>query len=1131
MVQGFLFTGRMNTDDDNNIFPEGDFLNAENVDLMSPADGKIAGVQRSIGNRQILDSEITLGDKIVGQYESFSEQRIFYFVKGVTSTIGDTQYDRVLCYDYRSGKVYRMLEQPSNTILNFNDTPITGITKIGDWLFWTQDDDEPKRINVERAIKTFHIDYVSQDGTNPVPYGTIAKEDITVIRRGPRYAPTIEKIVSGISSALAPLQNNFIADNAFQFAYRYIYRDGEVSVLSPYSVLANYNNEDEAFDAIFVSIPGSENIVNEINKVQVLVRIGNLNNFAIVKEFERNLNGQMPTLSFYFLNDVAGITISAEESAKPFDNVPNSSRCVESAKNRILLGNNTYGYAPVKNGIITASAQSIPGGVSQIKGDYVFLSFEYQDITADFTSVRYLLVRVSQAPNNEDNGYYLITGNNPSIDASSFLSGTLPSVITLNANWKIIDEIAEGDDDTTLALAVDPNFVLGTAPVTVNRNYQNKTDQFDGDVILQGISGAINEGNNTFKSNSRYRIGIVFYDVYGRNMGVYSPDSAIVQIPKRSYNEVGIYPNINWVLNFTSSEIPSWATHYQIVRTRSLNYLSFIQGISDDVRYVTKDSQGEYVIGAVSDYSNQIVGIAINLNSITAWGGGYTYTDGDVCTIWFSDEISHNLRAIDQFGSYIILAGKNIGSLPSSKHCIFEVSTQRKTLQAEPFYEVGYTFSITNAGAFNRSLSVNAGILPGDAYIKSRASTFGQFLFESMNINDLHWDEWLTDIGRPNIVIPNAGIEYKPTNIAYSNRWIQGTIINGLCTFDALDQTDLDQSNGSIRKLILTSKVQQDGNVMLAICESETASIYLEETQILDNQGAAILATSGRFIGTVNTLRGGYGTLNPESVASSSGLVFWVDVRSGAVVQYSSNGLVPISFIKMDSFFKRRLYNYSDRDLYGCIDGKRNRYLLYLKRLIPPTNLSDYPRQKESPHEPKDGSVVMFSYETNSWCGFLTIQPEFLSQVADEVVSFRYGILYIHDSPVFEFHGYPFDSTVSVLIGKPAAMIRSLQSVTIEADRKPDWVHARTEFPVIQSSDIEASEFNMKEGLFHAPFFRDRLTPGYNSTNEALMYGDAIRGKFVKLAIRFSGLTSDATLNSVAVRFDPSFGYGELPNY
>lgn len=1122
----------MNADDDYNVFPNGDYLNAENVDILSSADGKVASVQRSNGTRQIIESEVTLGDKIVGQYESYSEQRIFYFVKGVESTIGAIQYDRIMCYDYLNGKVYKLIEQPSGGILNFDNTPITGITKIGDWLFWTQDKEEPKRINVERAIRTFLPSYTSADGNVPTPYTNISREDITVIRRGPKFAPIATKITSGEPTALPQQQNNFIEDSAFQFSYRYIYRDGEVSVLSPYSMLVNYNSDGETFDAIEVSIPSSETVVNEVQKIQVLVRIGNLNNFAIVKEFERSSSGVMPSTTFFFLNDVAGITISAEESAKPFDNIPNSSRCVESAKNRVILANNTFGYVPAKSGLITGVADNVPGGGIEVKGDYVYLTFEDPNVTGDFTEVRFLTIRVSAAPNDDDNGYYLITNNDPSIQAEHFLDGTLPTIITINPAWKILDDIAEGDDDATLSAAVYGNFIPGTTPSQVLRNYQNKPEQYDGDVLIQGITGTTNEGNRTFKSNSRYRLGIIFYDFYGRNMGVYSPTNAIVQTPKRGYNQAGIFPIINWTLNFTPSDIPSWATHYQVVRTKSLNYLTFFQGATDEIRYVTKDAQGNYVIGSTNTYSDQVVGIAVNLTSITAWGAGYTYTDGDLCTVWFNDESSHGLRAIDQFGAYIILGAKNIGDLPSGKTCVFEVSTQRKTLQAEPYYEVGYTYLVNNPGTANRSLSVPNGSFMGDSYIRSRTSSFGpQFLFEAMNPNDLHWNEWLTDIGRPNIVIPDAGIEYKPTNIVYSNRWIQGTIINGLCTFDALDQSDLDQSNGAIRKLVLTSKTQQEGNVLLAICESETASIYLEETQILDNRGQAILATSGNFIGTVNTLRGSYGTLNPESVAATMGMVFWVDVRSGVVVQYSSNGLTPISIIKMDSFFRKRLYDISSRDLYGCIDNKRNRYLLYIKRIIPPTMLDDYDPKKESPHDPKDGAVIIYDYASNGWRGFLTIQPDYLSQVGDEVVSFKAGVVHVHDSEAFEFYGETFDSTISVLVGRPATQIRSLQAITIESDRTPNWIHARVEFPQVQSTDIESEEFVNKEGYYHAPFFRDRLTPGYRSTSESLMYGEALRGKFAKVAIRFTGLNADATMSSVTVRFDPSLGHGELLNY
>ena len=144
----------------------------------------------------------------------------------------------------------------------------------------------------------------------------------------------------------------------------------------------------------------------------------------------------------------------------------------------------------------------------------------------------------------------------------------------------------------------------------------------------------------------------------------------------------------------------------------------------------------------------------------------------------------------------------------------------------------------------------------------------------------------------------------KKNAIQWSETLVEGTSTNGMSTFDALNEKILPVSMGALRKLQQTSKVQQQGNVMLAIGEEETASLYLGEVQLVGSDTNSTLAYAPNVIGTVNILKGNFGTSNPESVVEYRGHVYWLDAHNGRVIQYSVNGLFPISNFKMIRFWK-----------------------------------------------------------------------------------------------------------------------------------------------------------------------------------------------------------------------------------
>ena len=205
---------------------------------------------------------------------------------------------------------------------------------------------------------------------------------------------------------------------------------------------------------------------------------------------------------------------------------------------------------------------------------------------------------------------------------------------------------------------------------------------------------------------------------------------------------------------------------------------------------------------------------------------------------------------------------------------------------------------------------------------------------EVMNPSDDYFLNWTQITGRPNIVLEDAKEINKVTSISFSETKIPGSNINGLSKFSALDETELDEVTGPLRKLVLTTKTQSTGTVLLGLSENETTSIYLGEQQLEgSSSGSQFLAVTKGVIGTKNTLKGSYGCINPESVATSEGNAFWFDAKNSTVLRYSTEGVSSIGDVNMRSFFKKKgPLAVSGDKVYGTYDIYNDEYILTLPK-------------------------------------------------------------------------------------------------------------------------------------------------------------------------------------------------------
>lgn len=396
-----------------------------------------------------------------------------------------------------------------------------------------------------------------------------------------------------------------------------------------------------------------------------------------------------------------------------------------------------------------------------------------------------------------------------------------------------------------------------------------------------------------YKSGASYKIGLIFYDKFGRSSGVITNDSLTVNIPDRIEVPTDVVTGINWTLSNSNrlNEIPTWAQSYSIVRTKARNKSFFLQFKPSEIKNVSRNTDGTYNLTATTN----LIGLAFRTNELSKYGLGYTLNQGDVAIV-YNGSNAYRLNVTDTFSDYVIT--EFTGSITTSDEVVMEIYSPAAQASNEFYYEVANKYLVSGAGTGSRAYSTLSGSISGDVILVNRSGYYA----EVMNLNDKVWRLWLDNTGKSFLEV-NDTVKRRPTNVVYSNVFSFG--VNGLSTFDTLDFNLLPIELGTIEKLVLTSKVQLEGNVMLAICSQDTASVYLGESQVFDATGASFLAKASGVIGQVNVMRGSYGTIHPESVTEWEGSVIFFDANKGAWVRYDVNGLFPISAYKMQKYFRK----------------------------------------------------------------------------------------------------------------------------------------------------------------------------------------------------------------------------------
>tara|TARA_R100000231_G_scaffold25093_2_gene23057 strand:- start:3264 stop:10631 length:7368 start_codon:yes stop_codon:yes gene_type:complete len=189
-LKNVFHAGKMNKDLDERLIPNGQYRDALNVDVSFSESSDAGSAQNSYGN--VVKSTVGIGGTCIGSVVDKQTENILWFI------CGDT-VDAIAEYNPFTGDVTPVLvdtnKGTSSSFLNFNsDFLITGANIIDELLFFTDNNSEPKKINISRMKNgstnfSTTTKYQNSDGTYT---NNVHEALITVIKKYPLNAPKVK---------------------------------------------------------------------------------------------------------------------------------------------------------------------------------------------------------------------------------------------------------------------------------------------------------------------------------------------------------------------------------------------------------------------------------------------------------------------------------------------------------------------------------------------------------------------------------------------------------------------------------------------------------------------------------------------------------------------------------------------------------------------------------------------------------------------------------------------------------------------------------------------------------------------------------------------------------------------------
>ena len=357
-LQRNFIKGKMNKGLDERLVPNGEYIDALNVRVGTTELSEIGAVENSRGNERLTtlryeNTTLSSSAKCIGAFEDGANDTIYWFVTDSAHTGGQAtnKLDMIVSYNMINNSVkYHVISVDdgggTNTTLNFNSQYlITGVDKIDDLLFFTDNFNQPRFINV---TSSYAYPATNIDGGSSAAAALLA-ESLLVVKKPPVNSPSFTLEDRGT-------EQNFLKDRFICFAYRYRYSNDQYSATSQFSNpafipktfeydISSYLNEgmENFFDTAIITFnTGSELVVG----IDLLFKEASNSVIRVIEKLDKEELGfgDNEDRTYEFSNNKIYTILDDNEILRLYDNVPIKAKAQTIIDSRLVYGNYIDGF-------------------------------------------------------------------------------------------------------------------------------------------------------------------------------------------------------------------------------------------------------------------------------------------------------------------------------------------------------------------------------------------------------------------------------------------------------------------------------------------------------------------------------------------------------------------------------------------------------------------------------------------------------------------------------------------------------------------------------------------------------------------------------------------------------------------
>jgi len=220
-VKNSFLGSKMNKDLDDRLIPNNEYRDALNISIGKSEGDSIGVAQISLGNIELknidgTNFETLPGLNCIGSFSDTKHNRIYQFLTDYEDQTPSlivlpdaTKTMKITVYDPAASPTYRTLV--SGTFLNFSKTNIiTGVNLVEDLLFFTDNRNQPRKINVTSASSNpsyyYNETQISVAKYAPIdPISLIRKETATVVSGTAGGADWVLSNMTGLACTIGPV--------------------------------------------------------------------------------------------------------------------------------------------------------------------------------------------------------------------------------------------------------------------------------------------------------------------------------------------------------------------------------------------------------------------------------------------------------------------------------------------------------------------------------------------------------------------------------------------------------------------------------------------------------------------------------------------------------------------------------------------------------------------------------------------------------------------------------------------------------------------------------------------------------------------------------------------------------------